>query len=202
MGEVLWRSRLRWRMRGGTLWPAFLLAVIGDALLLHLLPIAGDSGPGLFAAVLLAGFLNLFVVAVCAPLAGRWLRRRRPGTPKLVADNQAGTAILGAVAVLLAIGGLVHRPVVQAAEADFAAQSAAARRFVLTHAPPEYQANVDRLTTWKQEHDLYRSCVPGSDPRRDYCLIVETSSSPPRVTPDRDQRPNATAAGVDNPGPR
>jgi hypothetical protein len=202
MGEVLWRSRLRWRMRGGTLWPAFLAAVVVDALLLELLPVAGDDGPGLFAAVLLAGFVNLFVVAVCAPLAGRWLRRRHPGMPKLVADSQAGTVVLGVVVVLLAGLGLVHRPVVQAANADFAAQSAAARRYIVGHAPLEYRASVDRLSTWKQEHDLYRSCVPGTDPRRDYCLIVDTSSSPPRVTPDPDQRPNATVAGMDNPGPR
>jgi hypothetical protein len=202
MGEVLWRSRLRWRVRGATLWPTFLVVVVIDALLLQLLPIAGDSGPGLFPALLLAGFLNLFIVAVCAPLAGGWRRRRRPGTPKLVADDQAGTVLLAAVVVLLAAGGLLHRPVVRAARADASAQAAAARRFVLRRAPLQYQANVERLDTWKQEPDLYRSCVPGIDPRRDFCVIVDTRSSPPRVTRDPDQRPNATVAGVDNPGPR
>ncbi|HWI73270.1 MAG TPA: hypothetical protein VNT55_15040, partial [Baekduia sp.] len=71
MGEALWARRLRWRMRGATLWPAFAVAVVADGVLLNELPISGDGGPGLFAAVILAGFANLIVIAVLAPLAGR-----------------------------------------------------------------------------------------------------------------------------------
>src|SRR5947207_71023 len=41
--ERVWASRLRWRLTGATQWPAFALFVIGDAVLLHLLPIAGDG---------------------------------------------------------------------------------------------------------------------------------------------------------------
>jgi hypothetical protein len=179
------------------LWPAFVLAVVVDALLLDLLPIEGDAGPGLFAAAILAGFLNLFVVAVAAPLTGRWLRKRRRGVPAVVATDQAGTVLLGAVAVLLAALGVAHRPTVQAADADLAAQATQARQFVLEHAPTEYQTNVDRLSTWKQGPSLYRTCVPGSDPRRAFCMIIKTDRSPPTVVRDRDQRPNGTAAGTD-----
>jgi hypothetical protein len=196
MSEALWARRLRWRMRGAMLWPAFVLAVVVDALLLDLLPIQGDDGPGLFAAAILAGFLNLFVVAVAAPLAGRWLRRRR-GLPAVVATDQAGTVLLGAFAVLIAVLGLAHRPAVRAADADLAAQAAQARQFVLEHAPGQYHANVARLSTWKQGPDLYRTCVPGTDPRRAFCMIIKTDRSPPSVVPDRDQRPNGTAAGTD-----
>ena len=178
------------------LWPAFVLAVVVDAVLLDLLPIQGDDGPGLFAAAILAGFLNLFVVAVAAPLAGRWLRRRR-GLPAVVATDQAGTVLLGAFAVLIAVLGLAHRPAVRAADADLAAQAAQARQFVLEHAPGQYHANVARLSTWKQGPDLYRTCVPGTDPRRAFCMIIKTDRSPPSVVPDRDQRPNGTAAGTD-----
>ena len=81
MGEALWQTRLRWRLRGAMLWPAFVAAVVIEAVLLDRLPVAGDDGPGLFATVLLAGLGILVVVAVAAPLAGRWLRRRRPGLP-------------------------------------------------------------------------------------------------------------------------
>jgi hypothetical protein len=197
MGEALWTNRLRWRMRGATLWPAFVLAVAVDAVLLELLPVQGDDGPGLFAAVILAGFLNLFVVAVAAPLAGLGLRRRRQGLPAVVATDQAGTLLLAAVAVSLAILGLAHRPAVRAADADLAAQAAVAREFVLGHAPTQYQANVARLSTWKQGPNLYRTCVPGSDPRRAFCMIIKTDRSPPSVVPDHDQRPNGTAAGTD-----
>jgi hypothetical protein len=191
VGETLWRSRLRWRTRGAKLWPTFVLAVVLDALLLQLLPLSGDGGPGLFAAVLLAGVPNLVLVAVAAPLAGRWLRGRRPATPQVVAADQAGTALLVAGAAVVLALGLAHRPAVRAADADLAAQAAQARRFVLNQAPRQYQENVDHLSTWKQGEHLYRTCVAGDDPRRAFCVFVNTDQSPPGVTRDHDQTPNA-----------
>jgi hypothetical protein len=180
-------------MRGATLWPAFAVAVLADGVLLNKLPIAGDDGPDLFPAVILAGFANLIVVAVLAPLAGHWLRSRRPTTPRAVAADQAGTALL-ALLVLTVLGlGLAHRPAVRAARDDFAVQATWARRFVIGHAPSEYQAGADQMDTWKQGPSLYRTCAPGPDPRREFCMIVDTSRSPPSVSIDRDQRPNAVA---------
>jgi hypothetical protein len=190
MGEALWQSRLRWRLRGAMLWPAFAVALVVQALLLELLPIAGDDGPGLFAAVLLAGFFNLFVVAVAAPLAGRWLRRRRPGMPSEIATDRAGTALLAAACVAIAGLGLAHHPSVTAAHDDLSAQAASARRFVISQAPREYQDNVDHMDTVKQGDDLYRTCVAGNDPDRAFCVFVNTDQSPPGVTRDPDQRPN------------
>ena len=181
-------------MRGATLWPAFAVAVVADGVLLNELPISGDGGPGLFAAVILAGFANLIVIAVLAPLAGRWLRSRRPATPSVVAADQAGTALLVLVAVTILVLGLAHRPAVRAAQDDLQVQASWARRFVLGHAPREYQEGADRLNTWKQGPSLYRTCAPGPDPRRAFCMIVDTATSPPTVSADRDQRPNATAA--------
>jgi hypothetical protein len=191
MGEALWQSRLRWRLRGAMLWPAFVAAVVVQALLLDLLPIAGDDGPGLFAAVLLAGFVNLFVVAVAAPLAGGWLRRRRPGMPSEIATDRAGAALLAAVCVAIAGLGLLHHSSVQDARDDLGAQAASARRFVISQAPREYQANADHVDTVKQGDDLYRTCVAGNDPDRAFCVFVNTDQSPPGVTRDPDQRPNA-----------
>ena len=46
MGEALWQTRLRWRLRGAMLWPAFVVAVVVEAILLDLLPVSGDGGPG------------------------------------------------------------------------------------------------------------------------------------------------------------
>src|SRR3979490_1128631 len=74
-------TRLRWRLRGAWMWPAFVVVTVVDALLLHALPVATD-GIGGVPALLLSGFLNLFVVAVVAPLSGRLVRRRRPDLPK------------------------------------------------------------------------------------------------------------------------
>jgi hypothetical protein len=181
-------------MRGATLWPAFAVAVVADGVLLDELPITGDDGPGLFAAVILAGFANLIVVAVVAPFAGHWLRGRRPGTPRAVAADQAGTALLAVVTVVVLALGLAHRPAVRAAHDDLTAQAAWARRYMLGHAPREYRAGADHVNTWKQGPSLYRTCAPGPDPRRAFCVIVDTATSPPTVSADRDQRPNATAA--------
>jgi hypothetical protein len=191
MGEALWQTRLRWRLRGAMLWPAFMAAVVVEAVLLDRLPVSGDDGPGLFAALLLAGFANLFVVAVAAPLAGRWLRRRRPGMPPVIATDRAGAVLVAAGAALVVALGLAHHPSVQAAHADLDAQAAAARRFFISQGPREFQANVQHLDTVKQGDELYRTCVAGPDPRRALCVFVNTDQSPPGVTRDPDQRPNA-----------
>ena len=180
-------------MRGATLWPAFAVAVVADGVLLNQLPIAGDRGPALAAAVILAGFANLIVVAVLAPLAGHWLHRRRPGTPGAIAADQAGTVLLVVVALAILGLGLAHRPAVHAARDDLAVQATWARRFVVAHAPSRFQAGVERMDTWKQGPSLYRTCAAGPDPDRAFCVIVDTSTSPPRVAADKDQSPNAVA---------
>ena len=198
----LWRSRLRWRLRGATLWPAFGLAIVVDTVLLEVLPIAGDAAPGPVAAVLLAAFFNLLVVAVAAPLGGLALRRRKPGLPRLIADDRAGTALLAVMAVLLAALGVLHRPALSAERDDFRAQAAAVRLWVARHAPPVYRGNVALADTWHPGPDLYRTCVPGPDPRRALCLLVFTDQRPPSVQRDPDERPNSVVAGPDNPGRR
>jgi hypothetical protein len=200
MEERVWWTRLRWRLRGATMWPAFLLAVVVDAVLLRVLPIAGDTAPDVFAAVLLAFFFNLVVVAVGAPLAGRWWRGRKPGLPKVVADDRAGTVLIGVVAAALLTVGLVHHPVVRSRARTFDLQAASARAFVLDRAPIAFRANVGRMDTWKQGPDLYRTCVPGPDATRSYCVFVDTRHHPPVVIRDRDQSPNSVLAGPDNPG--
>jgi hypothetical protein len=199
MRERVWWTRLRWRLRGATMWPAFLLALVVDAVLLRLLPIAGDTAPDVFAAALLGFFFNLVAVAVGAPLVGRLVRRRFPGLPKVVADDRAGTALIGGVAAALFVIGIVHRPAMQAQARAFDVQAAAAREFVLERAPRRFRANVGHMDTWKQGTDLYRTCVRGPTERRSFCVFVDTGHDPPLVTADRDQSPNSLLAGPDNP---
>ena len=186
-------------MRGAWQWPTFALLTLLDGVVLHLLPFAGEH-IGLVAGFLLAGFMNLTAVAILAPLGGVALRRRRPGLPRIIADDYAGTTLLVALCLLLLGAGFAHRPAVVAQQDAFAAQSAQVRRYVLSQAPAEFRANVDRADTWKQGPDLFRTCVPGSDPRKHFCLIVNTDQHPPGVVVDRDQQPNARIAGADNPG--
>lgn len=197
--EPLWRSRLRWRLRGATMWPAFAALTVLDAVALSLLPFAG-TGPGFVGAVLICGFANLVVVAILAPLGGRALRRRRPGLPREVAADRAGTALLFVLTALLVAGGLAHRDTVLEEDRDFALQSAAVRAYVAAQAPAEFARNIDDADTWQQGPDLYRTCVPGPDPRRHLCLIVTTGEHPPGIVVDPDQQPNARVAGPRNPG--
>jgi hypothetical protein len=202
MEERVWWTRLRWRLRGATMWPAFLLALIADTVLLRALPIAGDTAPDVFAAVLLAFFFNLVVVAAGAPLAGRFVRRRWSGLPRVVADDRAGTFLIAGVAAVLLAAGLVHHPVVRDRARAFDLQAASARAFVLDRAPAAFRANVGRMDTWKQGTHLYRTCVPGPQARRSFCMFVDTKHDPPLVVRDTDQSPNSVLAGPDNPGRR
>ena len=76
--------------------------------MVHLLPLTGDDTP-ILNAFLLAGVLNLAVVAVAAPLGGWLMQRRRPDVPAPITANRSGTASLVVMfAVLLAIGIVNH----------------------------------------------------------------------------------------------
>lgn len=190
--EPLWRSRLRWRWRGALLWPAFAVLTLVDALLLGVLPIAGDRGTPFVGALLLAMTFNLILVAVVAPLLAIWLRRRRPDLPKVVAQDMTGTLLVVLVTLGFLAGGLIHAPARAEAERDFAAQYVAARDYAHTRAPEQFRDGIDGMTTLKMEEDLYRTCVPGDDPKRWFCMYVSTESSPPSITVDRNRESNAS----------
>jgi hypothetical protein len=188
--ERVWHRRLRWRLRGAWLWPAFVVLTVVDGVVLARLPFYGEGPGGVVPGVLLAGFLNLFVIAVVAPLAGRVLRRARPDLPRFIARDYAGTALLAAIAALLVAGGLLHRPAVVGEQEDERAMVASVHDYVLTQAP-EYRAGLAEIDAIRIVPDEYRACVPGDDPSRWLCLIVSTDQRPPGITVDADQAPNS-----------
>jgi hypothetical protein len=141
--------------------------------------------------VLLAGFANLICVATIAPLVGRRLRRRRPDLPRVIADNYAGTALLGLIALATLGLGLAHRPQVLAEQDDRRAAAAAVHDYVAAQAP-RYRAGLALTDQMRVADDLYRSCVPGPDPKRWLCLFVNTGQRPAGVTLDQDRAPNTT----------
>jgi hypothetical protein len=192
--ERIWASRLRWRLRGAWMWPAFAVLTVLNGLLLHARPISGEK-IGLFEAILVAAFFNLVTVAVFAPIAGALLRRRRRDLPKVVAADYAGAALLVAVSVVLAVGGALHRPAVLEQRRDFHAQAAAVRSYVLAQAPAEYRANLDRADTRQIDAHMYRTCVPGADPDRSLCLFVSTDQSPPGLRLDPNRETNQSFSG-------
>jgi hypothetical protein len=183
-----WR-RMRWRMRGAWQWPTFFAVTLIDGAVLELLPFYGEGPGGFVPGVLLAGFLNLVAVAVLAPLAGRWLRRRRPDLPRLVASNYAGTALVTGILALLVAGGLAHRPATAADAQDRLAVLGSVHRFILAERPSLARrlASTDILEV---EPQLYRACVPKPQPRRWLCLFVSTAQIPPGITRDHDEEAN------------
>jgi hypothetical protein len=188
MERARW-TRLRWRLRGAWLWPAFGLLTLGEAVLLNALPVWGRGPHGLVPGILIAGFLNLLVVAVGGPLGGRLLRRRRPDLPRAIAGDYAATALLAALAAGLVVAGIAnHGEVVDEREAR-ARQLVAVAGYVDAQAP-EYHARLAQADTMRVEADVYRTCVPGTDPKRWLCLFVDTAQQPPGVTRDPDAAPN------------
>jgi hypothetical protein len=170
---------------------------VGDALLLGVLPIAGDGGTDFVPALLLSGFFNLVAVAVVAPAAGLLLRRRRRDLPRVVAFDHAGTLLLLGVTALLVAGGLIHRGERRENEHDLMVQRVAAVEFMERAAPPEFRRSLPATSTIKMEDELFRTCTPGEDPDRWFCVYVATDTSPPGVTLDRNRESNESlrAAG-------
>jgi hypothetical protein len=187
--DSLWLARMRWRMRGAWLWPSFVVLTLAEGVALEVLPITGDGPGGVLPGVLLAGFANLILIAAVAPLAAHWLRKRRPDLPRVVAHNRAGTGLLLAFAAAILAGGLIHRPAVAAAEDDLRAQAIAVHDYVVAQAP-EYRPGIALADPLRVEDDLYRTCVPGPDPKRWLCLFVNTGQRPAGVTLDHDRAPN------------
>lgn len=182
---------MRWRLRGAWLWPAFLVLTVLEMGLLHWLPIAG-AGSGWIAALLLAGCLNVIAIAVVGGLGGVALRRLRGDLPKVVADDYAGLAALGVVGAAFLVAGLVHRPELNADRKAFALQSMAVRLWVEAHGDAFTRAHVNGADSVLIDRDLYRTCVPGPDPKRWLCLVVDTSQRPPLVRRDASRESNAS----------
>jgi len=190
--ERLWPTRLRWRMRGAWLWPAFFGLTAVDGVLITELPPYEWTPPGLTGGTLLAGFANLFLLAVVAPFAGRALRRRRPDLPRPIAYDYAGAALVAMLTVVILVTGIAHRPAVAAKHDDEAAMFAAVRAYVATHAP-EWDSGLDSVDVRAYAPEVYRACVPGIDPRRWLCLIIDTDRRPVGVVRDGSMEPNSTA---------
>jgi fatty acid desaturase len=188
-------TRLRWRLRGAWQWPTFGVLLVVDAVLLSVLPIAGDEEPDAFAAAVLSLFFNLVAIAVLGPVFGWLWRRRQPELPSVVARDRGGTAGLVLVTAVLLALGIVHHTDVTDQREELAVQALIVARYVGHRTEPQYRqyrAHVDEMNTVSLGEGLYRACIPGDDPARALCLFIHTDQSPPGVTEDPSRAPNAT----------
>lgn len=190
-GERFWTRRLRWRLRGGLLWPAFFVLTVADAVILTRLPpvrTGVDFVPGL----ILASFGNLFLIGLVGPWLARRLVRRDPqGPPLEVLVDRAGSVLLALGTVGIVAAGLATRPLVVSETEDTEAAARAVRTYIEANAGAEVRRNLDTANTIRLEEDLFRICVSLDDRTRASCYFVDTEASPPRVTEDGDARPNA-----------
>ncbi len=172
--DGVWLARMRWRRRGAWLWPMFAVMTIVDAVIGYLLPPAGQTQT-LFAAAMLGLVANLIaVVLVSRPLGAVW-RRLRPDVPVVVARNYAGTAAIIAVGAVLLVAGLVHRPAIISQRRAMNDAIVRAQAYIGDRAPADFRRNIALTNTYAiQPGTIYRVCVPSTDWRRTYCVVVQT----------------------------
>ena len=165
--------RLRWRLSGAWLWPSFFVLTVTDAVIVHDLPLSGDTGLSLSGAWVFAAVVSLLAIALFAGLVGRLVRRLRPDMPRAVARNYGGALVTLITSVAILTGGLIHHPSVAADHTALREAVARATGYIGSHAPASYQENLARLYTVQlQGPVLYRSCVPDQPDQHLYCVIV------------------------------
>ena len=149
------------------------------------------TGRTRWARVLLAGFFNLLVVAVAAPLAGLAVPRPPAQLPSVVARDYAGTALLVAVTCVLVVGGLLHRSAVSEERSDRAAVRCSActptwsprRRASAAGLRPAGRCSASRRTTTACACTVSRAAPP-------LCLFVNTDQRPAGIRRDPSREPN------------
>jgi hypothetical protein len=197
--ELFWTRRLRWRLRGALLWPAFAVLTVGDGLLLHFLP-PNRTGVKFIPGLIVAMFANLFLVGLVAPWIARRLvvrerqvhrhEARDPVPPEVILDR-TGTILLALAAVGLFVAGLGNRPVVVSETKATEANARMVEQYVNAHAPAEVKANLDSANTKRLANGYFRTCVSFNDRAKAYCMFVDTNKR--TVVKDADSRPNAVS---------
>jgi hypothetical protein len=211
----LWTRRLRWRMRGAWLWPAFAALTLLDGVILHLLPPRATGFP-LLPGVFLASFGNLVLVGAVAPWIVRRLEAREaaegagpeaPATPRRAAAptpprpprevrvGRVAVALMCAATLGLVAVGLASRPLVVSETEATEEAGRMVRDYVAAHGSPEVRRNLDTANTYRLEQGYFRVCIARDDRTKASCLYVDTRSD--TVRPDPNPAPNQVLFGRD-----
>jgi hypothetical protein len=171
-----WLARARWRQRGAWLWPTFVMLAIVDGLIVHALPMAGETQTRV-GGVVFALVLNVIAVLLLSRPLALLLRRRRTDMPVGVARNYGGTfAVVLVSAGMLAVG-LLHHPAIVADRHALNDAIVRAEAYIGDRAPPEFRVNAMHTDTYTiQARTVYRTCVPNRTGTRTYCVIVKPGS--------------------------
>lgn len=205
--ERFWTHRLRWRLRGASwLWPAFAVAVVVDAAILHLLPPIGSdhqidapTGLNLVGDAVVAGFTNLFLVAVIAPWLAKRLTERPvpegyPAPPYELHFGRTAAILMAVAAAGLIVAGLGNRPLIVSETKATQTNAELVRNWVLNHGDAEMQRNLDTANTVRLSSNFFRTCIANDHRTRYWCFFVDTKADPAKLTRDPDTRPNSLVA--------
>lgn len=208
--QRFWASRMRWRLRGATQWPAFVLCTLLDGLVLDALPPVSTTGLNFVEGVLIATFGNLVLVGALAPFLARRLARRGTGTvagadaestsplshaEKEVLQDRVATVMLVAGLAAAIVSGLANRPVI-VAETNATEEVARQVQAYVSHSgSAELRRNIETANTIRLSEGYFRTCIARDDRRRYVCLFVDTKKDPTTVKRDPSAEPNSAYTG-------
>lgn len=204
--ERFWPARMRWRLRGATMWPAFAVVTLIDGVLLHLLPpidlaTGADPGIGIIPGILLATFGNIVLVGVLAPwLAKRTLARQAavpagPSSPQAryeVLVDRIGTGLLLAGILGIVAAGLAARPAIVSETNASQENAEAIRDYVVHSGDGELIRNLETANTIRLSDGYFRTCIARDERGTFRCFFVDTNRSPTRIVEDQSQESNTT----------
>jgi hypothetical protein len=201
--QRFWPTRLRWRLRGAWMWPAFVALTLLDGVLLHLLPPVRlgftREGMTLIFGIIVATFGNLVLVGAVAPWLAKRLAAREAAAGELrvpahirleVLRDRVGTALLAAGLLGVLAAGLGSREVVVRETNSTTENAKLVKRYILHSGDPELIRNLETANTARLGDGYYRTCVARDDRRRYFCLFVDTKKRPAQVVRDPNAEPN------------
>ena len=203
--QRFWPARLRWRLRGATMWPTFAVVTLLNGFILHELPPIG-TGVDPIPALLLATFGNIVIVGVIAPWLSRRLMKRREalgGAPATIPDpappraqrelltDRIGTGLLVASVAGVLAAGLAAEPTVVTETEATQENAEAVRNYVIHSGDAELVRNIETANSIRLNKGYFRTCIARDDRRRYVCLFVDTNRTPTRLVLDQSQEPNS-----------
>lgn len=205
-GERFWTSRIRWRLRGASVWPVFVITTLLDGLILDMLPPVATTGLNYLEGVLIATFGNLFLVGALAPFLTKRLAQRRQVAPaggaapevevELLRDR-VGSALLAAGVVASLASGLANRPLIVSETEASEENARVVQDFVNRSGDEELRRNIETANTIRLGEGYFRTCIARDDRDRFVCLLVDTEREPVDVRRDPSAVPNNLVRGRD-----
>lgn len=196
--DRFWTRRLRWRLLGVWRWPAFVVATVLDAILLHELS-PGREQLSLPVGLIFSSFGNLGLI-VAADVLARFAERKRAERgiedPHLEVQVDRGVVLALAAGVVGVLAWGLATSESRVLETKALEQNAeAVETYVRAHGGEEYVRNLETANTARLKEDYFRTCISDDERERFLCLFVDTAKDPPQIVRDPSTQPNEEVTG-------